>query len=529
MSAHNASAFDKNLALRLSQLMDDKSHFKTTVSNQRNSSSPAACSQRSSSSPEVKIHAGSAEDAGTCLDTKQQQRSSDKSKSAILSRPTLFAAAARVIKERDHQRDADQPMSKTEMRAKLQIALRHPPQLQAVVRGLSHLFVELQSGMHFAGTLTDRLLFDEGAGRRDGMRIVALEGWAQLLSHEIAVFNQKPFSFHERDRGAAAHEDKALFDTLVEKGKPLLQRSQIAAAGCSSHGAAAAAAWLEALIGDDAELVERCVRTMPVLVTMLDGSACSALHVAASSGSSRAIRFLLSQGASLWSRDCWGRLPFHALFIGAALSEYALRRVQAKTTFVHVFNGVIVDARIPRNDDVSRIISGRDHGSCGDNCWLRCLRRMLQYAVGHTVYAAVCKDDKGFSCAQYAAAADAVMQLGILQLLLQSAVEDGGITAGPALLQHRQQLQLMARCVGHAEALQFVTAFLDQLAENEKEDTVCEEAQPQLRRIGLKQLSSSHEDDAAGGGGEGRAWNVDAPCSPAAPALGLKEAMQQLR
>ena len=247
-----------------------------------------------------------------------------------------------------------------------------------------------------------------------------------------------------------------------------MQANENTAAGSSFDGAAAAAAWLEALVGDDCELVGRCAHAMPVLLVFQDGSSCSALHVAAASGSNRVVDLLLSRGASLWSRDCWNRLPVHTLCIGAAMSEYALRRQQAKMKFVDAFVGLELDGRVPCNDNAARIMAGKENDSANDNCWLRCFRRMLQYSGKHAADVALSVDDKGLSCAQYAAAADAVMQLGLLQLLLQCAAEDAGGNSWLMLRQHKQQLQLTSKCLGHAAALQFVTEFLGQIEEQGK-------------------------------------------------------------
>jgi ankyrin repeat protein len=341
--------------------------------------------------------------------------------------------------------------------------------LKALLKGLSHLFASLNA--HLASLAGSDALIEEltSETQREGrMSIIALEGWAQVVSHEMETFHGKAFSFHLRDLGAAAHERKALFEQLICRGRPLMQANESAAAGSSFDGAAAAAAWLEALVGDDCELVGRCAHAMPVLLVFQDGSSCSALHVAAASGSNRVVDLLLSRGASLYSRDCWNRLPVHTLCIGAALSEYALRRQQAKMKFVDAFVGLELDGRVPCNDNAARIMAGKENDSANDNCWLRCFRRMLQYSGKHAADVALSVDDKGLSCAQYAAAADAVMQLGLLQLLLQCAAEDAGGNSWLMLRQHKQQLQLTSKCLGHAAALQFVTEFLGQIEEQGK-------------------------------------------------------------
>ena len=387
-----------------------------------------------------------------------------------LSRPSLFAAAARVTKEQERQ-DEGQTVGKTATRAKLQLVLRHTPQLRAVLKGLPH----LHSGHSLSGG--DVLLQGEGGG---SMAPIALEGWAQALTHEIATFDGKPMVFQLRDMGLAALEHKATLDQLVNQGRTLLQVNSIVAAGSSSDGAAAAAAWLQALTCDDCELVERCVSAMPVLVTMQDGSSCSALHVAAASGSSNVLLALLSRGAPLWSRDCWGRLPVHTLCVGAAMSEFALRRQQAKTAFVCAFVGLELDGRIPCNDDATRIMAGQGNASAWEsNCWLSCMERILQYSGRRGAEVAVTRDDKGFSCAQYAAAEDSVMQLGILRLLLQRASEGDGWGTVTSLHEHKQQLECTARCLGHQAAFEFVREFLGRNEENGNGDAFDQAAQLQ--------------------------------------------------
>jgi hypothetical protein len=144
------------------------------------------------------------------------------------------------------------------------------------------------------------------------------------------------------------------------------------------------------------------------------------------------------------------------------LSEYALRRQQAKTTFLNAFVGLELDHRMPRNDNATRIMVGKDNNIASDNCWLGGMRRLLQYSGLRAADVALCTDDKGLSCAQYAAAADAVMQLGLLRLLLQSAAEDMGQNSLLLLQQHKQQLQLTCKCVRHAAAFQFVEDILGQ-------------------------------------------------------------------
>ena len=74
-----------------------------------------------------------------------------------LSRPSLFAAAARVTKEQERQ-DEGQTVGKTATRAKLQLVLRHTPQLHAVLKGLPH----LHSGHSLSGG--DALQQGEGGG-----------------------------------------------------------------------------------------------------------------------------------------------------------------------------------------------------------------------------------------------------------------------------------------------------------------------------------------------------------------------------
>jgi hypothetical protein len=95
-----------------------------------------------------------------------------------LSRPSLFAAAARVTKEQERQGEG-QTVGKTATRAKLQLVLRHTPQLRAVLKGLPH----LHSGHSLSGG--DALQQGEGGG---SMAPIALEGWAQAMTHEIATF-----------------------------------------------------------------------------------------------------------------------------------------------------------------------------------------------------------------------------------------------------------------------------------------------------------------------------------------------------
>ncbi len=400
-----------------------------------------------------------AECSSNQLEKMQQQRSAAAFGSLALSRPSLWAAASRVVEEGKKSKDvSDIVMDRSAMRAKLQSALRHSPQLKALLKGLPHLFVSLNA--HAASLAAMDALVDDAVEERGGkISAVALEGWAQVLSHEIGTFNEKPFSFHLRDLGAAAHDRKSLLDQLIRRGRPLMQANENAAAGSSNDSSAAAAAWLEALVGDDRELVERCVNAMPVLLLLQDGSACSALHIAAASGSSRVIDVLLSRGASSITRDCWNRLPLHTLCVGAAMSEYALRLQQAKTTLVSAFVGLDLDSRMPRNDNATRIMSGKENYSANDNCWLIGMRRMLQYSGRRAADVALSKDDKGLSCVQYAAAADALMQLGLLRLLLQSAAEDSEATSLLMLRQHKQQLQLTCKCLCHAAALQFVTDF----------------------------------------------------------------------
>lgn len=448
---HDAQAFEVNLAMRLRRLM---------VGNMNASSTTKI---KDTDVRQSKIHANG---RGTPIEGQTKQRpttaptgtSSSSSMNMIFSRPTLFAAAARVIKEQEKgcKESSHQVEGRSEMRSKLQSALRHPPQLKAVLRGLNHLFYRAN-----AASLAGHDGLIDGVGRGGRMSMVALEGWAQVLSHEIGSFRDKPFGLQLRDMGARAHEHKALLDTLVQEGKPLLLASYTAAAGTSVDGAAAAAAWAEAVVGDDCELVERCAAAMPVVVVMQDGSACSALHLAAASGSSGVVSFLLGQGASLWSRDCWGRLPVHTLCIGASMSEFVLRRQQARTAFINAFVGVELDGGIPCNDSAARIMAGREHDSLNDNCWLRCMRRMLEYSGVQAVNVAVSTDDKGVSCVQYAAAADCLMQLGLLHALLQRAVDGGGERARAMLRQHKQQLLLTAKCLGHAAAHEFVSQFLD--------------------------------------------------------------------
>jgi hypothetical protein len=449
---HDAQAFEVNLALRLGRLM---------VGN-TNASSTSKIKDTN-----VRQSKMNADGRGTQVDgqTKQQRpataptgTSPASSMNIISSRPTLFAAAARVIQEQEKgfKESSNRVEGRSEMRSKLQSALRHPPQLKAMLRGLHHLFSRAN-----AASLAGHDGLIDGAVRGGSMSMVALEGWAQVLSHEISSFRDKPFGLQLRDMGARAHEHKALLDTLVREGTPLLLASDAAAAGTSVDGAAAAAAWAEAVVGDDCEVVQRCAAAMPVVVVMQDGSACSALHLAAASGSSGVVSFLLGQGASLWSRDCWGRLPVHTLCIGACMSEFVLRRQQATTAFVNAFVGLELDGSIPCNDSAARIMAGKEHDSLNDNCWLRCIRRMLEYSGARAVDIAVSTDDKGVSCVQYAAAADCLMQLGVLHAMLQRAVDGGGARAFAVLRQHKQQLLLTAKCLGHAAAHDFVSQFLD--------------------------------------------------------------------
>jgi hypothetical protein len=452
---HNPVDFDENLAFRLSHLMRGG-----------RLSSAAMTARSMDCMPQVGQSDIKSKDDAKRFESKQLQRATAASMSALLSRPTLMSAAARVINDNASKESTDSNMGTAEMRSKLQAVLRHSPQLRALINALPHLFFAVNStSASIAGS--DALI--DGAGRGGLVPMVALEGWAHALSHEIATFNEKPFSFQLRDQGDVAVEHKSLLEQLVHRGRPLLQRKDIVACGCSDEGAAAAAAWLEAVFGDNVELVERCARAMPVLLAVQDGGACTALHIAAASGSSRVVSSLLGHGAVLWSRDCWGRLPMHALCVGAAMSEYAVRRQQARTTFVDVFSGLELDGRIPCNDSALRVMAGKDHDGANDNCWLRCMRRMLQYSGTKAVDVAVCRDDKGFSCAQYAAAADSVMQLGLLQLLLQCTAKDGGDDSWALLLRHKQQLQLTARCLHHAAALQYVTNLLDQKPQIEEE------------------------------------------------------------
>jgi hypothetical protein len=452
---HNPVDFDENLAFRLSHLLSGG-----------RLSSAAMTARSMESMPPVGQSDIKAKEAAKLFESKQLKSATAASMSALLSRPTLMSAAARVINDIASKESTDSNMGTAEMRSKLQAVLRHSPQLRALIAALPHLFFAVNSTpASIAGS--DALI--DGVARGGRVPAVALEGWAHVLSHEIATFNEKPFSFQLRDQGEVAVEHKSLLEQLVHRGRPLLQPKDIVACGCSNEGAAAAAAWLEAVLGDNLELVERCARAVPVLVAVQDGGACTALHIAAASGSSRVVNSLLGHGAVLWSRDCWGRLPMHALCVGAAMSEYALRRQQARTTFVDVFSGLELDGRVPCNDSALRVMAGKDHDCANDNCWLRCMRRMLQYSGTKAVDVAVCKDDKGFSCAQYAAAADSVMQLGLLKLLLQCTAKDGGDNSWALLLRHKQQLQLTARCLHHAAALQYVTNLLDQTQQIEEE------------------------------------------------------------
>jgi hypothetical protein len=468
-----ATAFDENLAFRMSRLMSD--------SGQPYGAPNTSIDMKSSSSLRMRKRDDlDAEGPTSASEGKQLQRPAAAFGSLPLSRPTLLAAAARVMEEGKKSKDVSDPiMDRSTMRTKLQSALRHTPQLKALLKGLSHLFVSLNAQ---SASLAMDVLVDSATVERGGrMRSIALEGWAQVVSHEIETFNGKPFSFHLRDLGESAHDHRSLFDQLIRQGKPLMQANENVAAGSSHEGAAAAAAWLEALVGDDRELVERCTGTMPVLLLFQDGSLCSALHVAAASGSSGAIDVLLSRGAVFGSRDCWNRLPVHTLCIGAAMSEYALRGQQAKMTFVNAFVGLELDGCMSRNDNATRIMVGKESDAANDNCWLRSMRRMLQYSGWRAADVAMCKDDKGLSCAQYAATADALMQLGLLRLLLQSAAEDLGESSLFMLQQHKQQLQLTCSCLRHVAALQFVTDWLGQNSIEEQRDFSLPAAQLQLQ------------------------------------------------
>lgn len=152
------------------------------------------------------------------------------------------------------------------------------------------------------------------------------------------------------------------------------------------------------------------------------------------------------------------------------MSEYALRRHQAKTTFINAFAGLELDGRIPCNDCATRIMAGSEHDTVHDNCWLRCMKRMFEYSGRQIADIAVSKDDMGISCAQYAAAADAAMQLGLLRELLQNALDDAGHMVWSMLLLHKQSLQLAARCLGHLAALQFISDILHRGDENKLVD-----------------------------------------------------------
>ena len=150
---HDAYAFEANLAIRMSRLMSG------------NRDSGSISKKQSLQMSEI-----DADGKGNCLETKQQQQPATAPAiasavaspvSALLSRPTLFAAAARVIKEKEKKSDIEASISgRSAMRTRLQLALRHPPQLKAVLRGLNHLFYRANAASR-AGH--DGLI--DGAGR----------------------------------------------------------------------------------------------------------------------------------------------------------------------------------------------------------------------------------------------------------------------------------------------------------------------------------------------------------------------------
>ena len=133
---HDASAFDENLAFRLSRLMSDSKRSSTMTDSKGESGSLKFRTRQISD----------AEGLSNSVEKHQQQRPASAIGGRSLSRPSLVAAATRVMDEEKKSKDVAVPvLDRSAMRAKLQSALRHPPQLQAVLKGLSHLFISLNA------------------------------------------------------------------------------------------------------------------------------------------------------------------------------------------------------------------------------------------------------------------------------------------------------------------------------------------------------------------------------------------------
>ena len=177
---HNPVDFDENLAFRLSHLLSGG-----------RLSSAAMTARSMESMPPVGQSDIKAKDDAKLFESKQLKSATAASMSALLSRPTLMSAAARVINDIASKESTDSNMGTAEMRSKLQAVLRHSPQLRALIAALPHLFFAVNSTpASIAGS--DALI--DGVARGGRVPAVALEGWAHVLSHEIATFNEKPFS-----------------------------------------------------------------------------------------------------------------------------------------------------------------------------------------------------------------------------------------------------------------------------------------------------------------------------------------------
>jgi hypothetical protein len=138
------------------------------------------------------------------------------------------------------------------------------------------------------------------------------------------------------------------------------------------------------------------------------------------------------------------------------------------------------------------------------------------------------------------------MQLGLLKLLLQCTAKDGGDNSWALLLRHKQQLQLTARCLHHAAALQYVTNLLDQKHQIEEEANAAAHQRVHLkeRTTATQQLllrtAGSMAPQGGGARGNGTAASnacdqkqMEPPlhdhCNPPDPASDPREDMMKFR